>query len=142
MWLIDKLLGRNKWVITPVFDPKAEMQSKEGAEKYLSRISSLSPSDLCAELSNVLAAKHNLTMMPVRPDNYQKTQALVTDLTDKATVICMFAFGQQKVIDYGEGDTRKFNILLNELDSEIMMLDLKPQQHGEQLLKRLKEKLP
>jgi hypothetical protein len=76
-------------------------------------------------------------MLPTGLNDFHKTQTLVTDLTDKSTAICIFVFGQSAVFGYGGGDLNSLNDLINNIDDEIANLDLKPEQHGEQLLKRI-----
>ena len=130
----------NDWVITSALEPKLEIQSQDDANSYAAKLTKLNRDDLHKELSNVQAAKYNLMSLPSSPVDLNK-QKLVTCLTDKATIICMFVFGQQTVSEFGGGDTRAFNSLLNKLDEEIMHLNLMPSQHGEQLLKRVKEQI-
>ena len=135
--MFDFFKKKKDWVITSALKPKLEIQSKDDAISYSTKLTKLNRDDLHKELSNVLAAKYNLTSLPSSPDD----QELVTCLTDKATIICMYVFGQQTVLEFGGGDTRAFNSLLNKLDEEIMHLNLMPSQHGEQLLKRVKEQI-
>jgi hypothetical protein len=143
MQLFKNLFGRKKkeWVITSAIDPKIEIQSPDDANNYITKLDKLSRDDLHTELSNVLAAKYNLMSLPSSPVEVINKQRLVTCLTDKSTIICMFVFGQQTVLEYGGGDAIAFNSLLNKFDEEIMHLNLVPSQHGEQLLKRLKEQI-
>ncbi len=128
-------------VITPVFEPVPELQSEEGVRIYLSKLSELSHSDLCSELSNVMAAKHNLMLVPSGLNDYDKKQEIVTDLTDKATAICIFEFGQSVIFGYADGDLRPFNELLNNIDEDVAQQNLSPDQHGSMILHRLKERL-
>lgn len=127
--------------LTSPFEPKAELQSEEGLRNYFSRLSSLERSKLFVEFSNVRAAKRNLMSMPTGLNDFFETQTLVTDLTDKSVAICMFVFGQPAVLSYNDGDLRSFNGLVNEIDDEVANLDLEPERHGEQLLKRIGEHL-
>lgn len=80
-------------------------------------------------------------MLPTGIGDFQKTQAIVTDLTDKSVAICIFAFGQPAVFGYAGGDLSQLNILINNIDDQVATLDLEPVQHGEQLLKKLGEYL-
>lgn len=128
-------------VITPAFEPIPELQSEEGVRIYLSKLSELSRSDLCSELSNVLATKHNLMMVPSGLNDYAEKQEIVTDLTDKATAICIFEFGQPIIFGYADGDLRPFNELLNNIDEDVAQQNLSPDQHGSMILHRLKERL-
>lgn len=138
--MFDFFKKKKDWVITSALKPKLEIQSKDDANSYSTKLTKLNRDDLHKELSNVQAAKYNLMSLPSSPVDLNK-QKLVTCLTDKATIICMFVFGQQTVLEFGGGDTRAFNSLLNKLDEEIMHLNLMPSQHGEQLLKRVKEQI-
>ncbi len=128
-------------VITPAFEPIPELQTEEGVRIYLSKLSELSRSDLCSELSNVLAAKHNLMMVPSGINDYAEKQEIVTDLTDKATAICIFEFGQSIIFGYADGDLRPFNELLNNIDEDVAQQNLSPDQYGSMILHRLKERL-
>lgn len=137
MSFFKNLFGRKSGGLTSPFEPKPELQSETGVRNYLSKLSKLSRSDLCVEFANVRAAKHNATMLPTGIGDFQETQAIVTDLTDKSVAICIFAFGQPAVFGYTGGDLSQLNILINNVDDQVAALDLEPEQHGEQLLKRL-----
>lgn len=125
--------------LTSPFDPIPELQSEAGVRNYISKLSKLSRSDLCVEFSNVRAAKFNLINNPGGISDFQKQQDIVTDLTGKSVAICIVAFGQPAVFDYVGGDLVSFNILINDIDDQIAALNLEPEQHGEQLFKKLGE---
>lgn len=131
----------NKIIITSPVNPEVEVQSEEGLLNYFSKISKLSHSDLCIELSNVMAAKYNLMIIPAGINEFQEKQQVVTDLTDKAIAICILKFGQSVVFGYKDGDLRSFNELVNTIDEEVASLNLNPMKHGCILLEKLKEKL-
>jgi hypothetical protein len=124
-------------IITCPFEPTPELQTEDGVLRYLSKLSKLSPKDLCSELSNVMAAKHNHMMLPAGLNEYANKQAVVTDLTDKATAICIHQFGQATVFGVFGGDLRQLNGLLNSLDEQVAQHDLEPDQHGAMLLEKL-----
>lgn len=126
-------------IITCPFEPTPELQSEDGVLLYLSKLSKLSPQELCSELSNVMAAKHNQMMHPAGLNEYQQKQTIVTDLTDKATAICMHQFGQASVFGAFGGDLRQLNELINTLDEQVAQHDLEPEQHGAMLLEKLAE---
>lgn len=121
-------------IITSPVEPKPELQSEEGVLLYLSKLSELSRSDLCTELSNVMAAKHNLMMVPSTPTEALAKQKIVSDLTDKSVTICVLEFGQSVVFEWGNGDLKPFIELLNDFDQEVAKQDLPPAEHGNALL--------
>lgn len=130
-----------KTVLTSPISTVPELQSAEGLRHYLLRLSKLSHSDLCLELSNVLAAKHNLMFLPSHPKELKETQEKVTDLTDKAVAICMHEFGQEIIMNYGNRDLTKFNELVNTIDAEVAQENLYPEQHGRKMLNKLRQAL-
>ena len=73
--------------------------------------------------------------------DFQKTQAIVTDLTDKSTAICMYAFGQAAVNSYAGGDLTSLNSLINDLDDQVANLELPPEKHGMLLLEKLRDNI-
>jgi hypothetical protein len=127
--------------ITSPFDPSPELQSEAGVRNYLSKISKLTRSDLCAELSCVMAAKYNIMSGQTGLSDYRKKQEIVNDLNDKTAVICMAEFGQPAVFGYAGGDMRSFNELVQNIDNEVAQMDLEPAQHGNMLLSKLSEHL-
>jgi len=130
-------LNSNKVILTSIHNTVPEVQSEEGVRQYLFKVSKLTHSDLCIELSNVLAAKHNLMMMPSGINEAREKQEKVTDLTDKAVLICFNEFGQEVILNYGNRDIRNFNELVNNIDEEVAQEELYPEQHGSQVLKKL-----
>lgn len=131
MGILNRLFGSSKKTeITSPFDAKPELQTERGVRKYLSKLTKLDRSGLCIEFANVRAAKHNV--MTFGSDVVVK--ALVTDLTDKSTLICIVAFGRDAVLGYNGGDLASFNELVNDLDDEISTFDFEPEQYGERLL--------
>ena len=130
-----------KIIFTPPFDPAPEIQTAEDGQNYYAKVVQLDHQDLCIELSNVMAAKHNKRLVPSGLLNYSENQTIVTDLTDKAAVICFVQFGQSTILEYGSGDLRQFNALVNEVDKEVAQQDLEPVLHGNTMLEILGERL-
>lgn len=138
MSLLGKIFGNNKSApLTSLSDPKPELQTEAGLHDYLSRLSKLDRSGLCVEFATVRAAKHNLMAAPTGFNDRQRVQTLVTDLTDKSTLICMLAFGRDAVLAYNGGDVTSFNALINQLDDQLAAVDLPPEEHGDRLFKQL-----
>ena len=131
----------NDGIITSAFQPTPELRTEEGVRNYLSKLSKLTRSDLCAELASVMAAKYNIISGQVGLDEYTNKQEIVNDLNDKATVIFISEFGQSAVFGYAGGDLRSFNELVAKIDNEVAELDLSPDQHGSMLLRKLREYL-
>ncbi len=131
----------NKTVLTSPYNTVPELQSEEGLRHYLLRLSKLTRSDLCIELSNVLAAKHNLMLLPSSINEFREKQEKVTDLTDKAVAICIQEFGPDIIMNYGGRDLSKFNELVNSIDAEVAQENLYPQQHGSEILNKLSQTL-
>lgn len=125
------------YVITSPFEPIPEMQSADGVRTYLSKLSKISNSKIFIELSNVLSAKHNLMMLPTPINEYAEKQALVTDLTDKATLICIKTFGQDAISNFTGNDFTVLNELINKFDEQVAQQDLAPEQHGAALLRKI-----
>ena len=124
-------------IITNPYKPTPELQSEEGVRLYLSKISKLSRHDLYTELSNVMAAKHNQMMQPVGLNEIEEKQAIITDLSDKVTVICVHQFGQAVVFGAFGGDLRKLNEWILILDKQVARLVDEPEQYGAMLLEKL-----
>jgi len=131
----------NKIIITSPYDTMPEVQTSDGFKSYLFKISELIQSDVCIELSNVLAAKHNLMLLPNPINEAAEKQKKVTDLTDKVVIICMQQFGQEVILSYGNRNIRKFNELVNTIDAEVAQLELGPFQHGNKMLEMMNENL-
>ncbi len=130
-----------KTVLTSPYDTVPELQSEEGLRHYLLRLSKLARPDLCIELSNVMAAKHNLMLVPSSINEFGEKQEKVTDLTDKAVAICIHEFGQDIIMNYGGRDLSKFNELVNSIDAEVAQENLYPNRHGCEMLKKLSQAL-
>jgi hypothetical protein len=128
-------------IITSPSQPAPELQTEEGVQNYVSKLSKLTPSDLCAELAYVMGAKYNIMSGQIGLTDHNARQEIVTDLTDKATVICMVKFGQSAVFGYAENDLRPFNELINKVDDEVAQLNLYPKEHGNMMLNKLSEYL-
>lgn len=142
MSFLASIFGLKKtYKLTSPFEPKPELKSIIGVRRYLSKLSKLSSSDLCVEFSNVMSAKHNIMMQPPGLNAYNSKQKIVTDLTDKATAICIFLFGKPAVFGFAGGDLRSLNELINTIDNEVAQLDLNPEEHGSLLINRLREYL-
>lgn len=130
-----------KFIITPPANPIPEVQTEAGVKKYVSKITKLTRSDLCIELSNVMAAKYNIMNGYTGPGDSVESQSVVNDLNDKVALILMFEFGQETVLRYGGGNLREFNALVRDLDEEVAELNLDTKRHGELLLSKLSEHL-
>lgn len=130
-----------KVIITSPFSPTVDIQSEQAVKNYLKKISNLSKIDLCIELSNVMAAKHNLMAIPSGINSFTRNQEIVTDLTDKALTICIISFGQEPILNYCNHDIRVFNELVNEIDNEIAELQLISALHGKEILDRIQKVL-
>ena len=128
-------------VITQPADPTLEIQSIEGARNYSAKVAGLNHQELCIELSNVMAAKHNNMAPSADLPNYMKKQAVVTDLTDKATIICFIHFGQTYVKECCGGDLKQFNALLNDVDEEVAQQDMQQEEFGHNILEILAKRL-
>ena len=128
-------------IITSPSQPTPELRTEKGAQNYVSKLSKLTRSDLCAELACVMAAKYNVMSGQIAFNDRTATQEIATDLTDKATVICMLEFGQSVVLGYAGSDLSQFNELVNNVDNEVAQQNLNPDQHGDLLLSKLGEHL-
>jgi hypothetical protein len=122
-------------------DLKVELQSEQDINNYIKRVSGLNRAGKLVELANVRAAKYNLMSMPSGLNEFDKNQALVTDLTDKTVLICMLAFGRAAVLEYNDGDLSSFNDLVDQIDEQVASLNLYPEQHGDKILEILSHHL-
>lgn len=125
-----------KVLITDPFNPTLDVETHQGIYTYRNKIASLAFEDLCIEFSNVMSAKHN-SMMSVGLSDYQANQRIVRDLTDKALIICLSKFGNEKVLAYGNNDLRLINQLINECDEQVASIPVPPFEHGMQLFNLL-----
>ncbi|MEZ8968064.1 hypothetical protein FCV82_02070 [Vibrio breoganii] len=123
-------------IITSPFNPTPELQSAEGLQSYLSKLTELSRSDLCIELCSVMAAKYNIKMMP---GGLIEKQEIMTDLTDKATSICMLEFGQATVFGFAGSNLSQLNELINIINEKVAQHELEPELHGSMILRELSE---
>ena len=141
------MLDPKQMVFTSPQNPILELQSKDDAQNYLAKIAELNHQELCIELSNVMAAKHNKMVVPSDLGNYIEKQAIVTELTDKATLICFVYFGQSFILEYWGQDLREFNKFVNDVDEKVAQLDIdgqlnmQPDQHGNNMLEALAFKM-
>lgn len=126
-------------VITDSFAPKQEVHTQQGVMKYLKDISRLSYENLCIEFSNVMAAKHNLTMVPSGINNAAENQRIVTDLVDKAFLICICKFGQERVSNFAKNDLTRVNKLIIQCDQEVAAHPVLPHEHGLRLFNKLEQ---
>jgi len=133
----DSSIG--KILITSPFEPTIDVQSEEGIHNYLAKVSKFSILELSIELSNVLSAKYNKMSVPSGINTFSETQKIVTDLTDKALLLCYVAFGMEKVLNYSNQDTRIFNQLVNDIDKEVASLNLPPAAHGKKIFDKIAE---
>ena len=121
-------------IITPPLDPVVELDSVQDAQDYQAQLAKLSFQELCIEFSNVMAAKNNEMAVPADLGNYKEKQSIVTDLTDKATIICYVHFGASRISEYCGGDANSptasleaFNALINEVDSVVAQYNIDEQ---------------
>lgn len=136
------LFSKKPFEFTSPFNPKLEIQTEGDAKKYVARLSATSRrEDLFVELANVMAAKYNLMSHQYGQDALEPRQKLVTELTDKATWICLVALGAEAVFGYAGNDLRRFNMLVSEVDNEVAEQDLEPEQHGAMMLAKLRKRL-
>lgn len=126
-------------VITDSFAPKQEVQTQQGVMRYSKNISKLSYKDLCIEFSNVMAAKHNLMMIPRGLNDTTENQKIITDLVDKALIICIFKFGQERVLSFANNDLTRVNKLINQCDQEVAANPVCPDEHGLLLFNKLEQ---
>ncbi len=131
---------KKKKLMSP-HDLKVELQSEQDINNYIKRVSGLNRAGKLVELANVRAAKYNLMSMPSGLNEFDKNQALVTDLTDKTVLICMLAFGRAAVLEYNDGDLSSFNELVDQIDEQVASLNLYPEQHGDKILEILSHHL-
>jgi hypothetical protein len=75
--------------------------------------------------------------LPSGMGTFMDTQKVVTDLTDKALLLCYMAFTMEKVLNYCNQDTRVFNKLINDIDKEVAKLNLAPAAHGKKMFDRI-----
>ena len=129
----------NGTIITDSFAPKQEVHTQQGVMKYSKNISKLSDEDLCIELSNVMAAKHNLMMMPTGLNDTSGNQKIITDLVDKALIICIYKFGQERVLNFANNDLTRVNKLINKCDQEVAANPVAPNEHGLRLFNKLEQ---
>lgn len=125
-----------KVLITDPFNPTLDVETHQGIYTYRNKIASLAFEDLCIEFSNVMSAKHN-SMMSVGLSDYQANQRIVRDLTDKALIICLSKFGNEKVLAYGNNDLTLINQLINQCDEQVASIPVPPLEHGMQLFNLL-----
>lgn len=125
--------------ITDSYAPKQEVHTQQGVMKYLKDISRLSYENLCIEFSNVMAAKHNLTMVPSGINNAAENQRIVTDLVDKAFLICICKFGQERVSNFAKNDLTRVNKLIIQCDQEVAAHPVLPHEHGLRLFNKLEQ---
>ncbi len=131
---------KSEFSFTDPFDPKVEVNTEDKVKKYLDNLSEISFEDLCVEFSNVMAAKHNLTMGTGQfgIGEYSQKQPILTDLTDKATLICIFLFGYKNLMAFSNNDMRVVNRLVNMCDEKVASNPVEPQEHGRRLIEMLK----
>jgi hypothetical protein len=128
--------------ITSPYDDKVIVKTISGLEEYFSNISELSYPELCIELSNVMASKHNHMILPATSgDEYKRKQEVVTDLTDRQVAIFLLLFGRAKILEYSNRDLRMFNKVVNEMDAQIANMQLGPERHGAALIEAVKTEL-
>lgn len=139
---VSCLSGKTSFEFTSPNFPKLELQSEGDAKKYLAKLSNATRhEDLFAELAYVMAARHNLTTQGASINDWEGKRKLVLDLIDKATLICFFSLGREKVLGYAGNDLSLFSGLLSEIDDEVAGLDLEPEKHGALVLEKLREQL-
>ena len=134
----SSVVDNMKIIITSPLDTTPELKTAEGAHYYQSRLSKLTHSELSIELSNVMAAKHNLMSVPTRLGEAKETEEKITDLTDKSLAICIQNFGNDMIISYGDGDISRFVDLVNTIDAEVAQEVLNAEKHGSKMLDKIK----
>ena len=130
-----------KTIFTQSIEPTIEVDTKAGRENYVLKLNLISPSDLCTELSNVMAARHNLIMTPSKVTEAIEKQRTMSDVIDKAALICAHVFGPQAIYEYSNGDLPVFIELVHNIDEEVAQQDMDPDQHGSIVLRKLGENL-
>jgi hypothetical protein len=120
---------------TDPFEPIIEVDTEKGVKSYLNSLSKISYEALCIEFSNVMAAKHNHKMSGI--GNFAQNQKIVTDLTDKATLICISIFGYQTLMEFSNNDMRVVNQLVNACDNKVAAQPVEPEEHGRRLIEML-----
>lgn len=139
MFGLFKNKGEDGVVITNSFAPKQEVHTQQGIMKYSKKISKLSYEDLCIEFSNVMAAKHNLMMVPSGINDALRKQEVVTDLVDKALIICIFRFGRERVLSFADNDLTKVTRLIIKCDKQVAANPVLPKEHGLRLFSKLEQ---
>ena len=130
---------KKKFSFTDPVEPKVQVDTEKGVKNYLDSLSKISFEEVCIEFSNVMAAKHNLKMIGI--NNVIEKQRIVTDLTDKATIICIFLFGYQSLKNYSNNDMRVINHLINTFDARVAANPVEPKEHGRRLIEMLKAEI-
>jgi hypothetical protein len=124
-------------IITSVFEPKQQLGSKDGMKLYTGKLAELQYPELCQEFSNVLSAKHNQIFSSTSLSDHSEKQALVYDLTSRATLICLLTFGQETVKNFCGSDLTQLNELVNSLDEQVAKQNLGPEAHGNAMFGKL-----
>lgn len=127
-----------KFPFTDPFKPKIQVDTELGAKTYFNGLSKLTSDELYKEFANVMAAKYNVINMPVIRD-IAKKQRTVTDLTDKATLICIYRFGNDTLMNFSNNDLRVVNQLINTFDEQVARQNLEPIEHGKRLITKLEQ---
>jgi hypothetical protein len=131
-----------KTIITPSIEPTPEVDTEAGRATYVLKLNLISRSDLCTELSNVMAARHNLMMIPTKVAEAIEKQRVMSDVIDKSALICVHVFGGQAISEYcSNGDLSVFIQLIHNIDEEVAQQDMDPDQHGSIMLRKLGENL-
>lgn len=117
---------------------KIALNNRANLDKYFDLLKRISADDLCIELSNIMAAKHNLGSV-FGIHEYEEKQSLFADLNDRSQAICIFVFGK-KLYNYSR-NPREINQLINELDEKVAKIDLNSLERGKLLLKMIGDTL-
>ena len=86
-----------------------------------------------------MAAKHSLMMVPSGLNYALRKQEIVTDLVDKALMICIFRFGRERVLSFAQNDLTRITKLINKCDKEVAANPVLPRGHGLRLFNKLEQ---
>lgn len=129
-------------VITDPAEPKRLIRNVDDLKAYAAQTSKLSQSQKCVEISNILAAKYNLTVMPSNIANFQTIHGLIGDLNDRIFMIFTQLYGLQKIQQFSNNNTHYFNSVIKEIDEEVSVnQDITPREYGQRILTKFERLL-
>lgn len=123
-------------IFTNPFEPTIDVNTPDAVIKYMENLSSLSLEQLYIEFCNVMSAKYNCMNTGLNRD---KNQEIITDLTDKSTMIVIYLFGQKNIKEFCNGNFKIVNQLIMDCDNKVAQRNLSPKEHGKQLVEELKQ---